>query len=150
MTKFGALCITLGVCAVSLAGIHSAAAQSAPTVKSLCAVGSTRPLALLLREKIKAQYLAAGHKNVIAFVSIKQLRGQLTPVTFANIQGVSGVTVSADGSKVQIGTGTTPVELACNAELPVQIKVSYLPAGTQGPRKTVSVVQKVNFAGYLR
>jgi hypothetical protein len=104
----------------------------------------------LLREKIKSQYLAAGHKSVIAFVGIKQARSQLAPVTFANIQGISGVTVSADGSSVQIGAGTTPVELACNMELSVQIKVSYLPAGTQGPRKTVNATQKMNFAGYLR
>lgn len=151
MRKLSTVLFAFGVVAVSLTGIHSAAAaESAPTVKSLCVVGSTRPLTILLREKIKAQYLAAGHKNVVAFVGIKQVRGQLTPTTFANIQGVSGVTVSADGSGVQIGAGTTPVEIACNSELPVQIRVSYLPAGTQGPRKTVSVVQKINFAGQLR
>jgi hypothetical protein len=152
MRKLGLLFV-FGLSAVvlsSLGNVREVAAQATPTVKSSCAVGSLRPLGLLLREKIKAQYIAAGHKNVFAFVGIKQGRSQLTPVTFANIQGISGVTVSADGSTVQIGAGTTPVELACNMELSVLIKVSYLPAGSQGPRKTVSTTQKMNFSGYLR
>jgi hypothetical protein len=150
MRKLGLLVFACSAVALLLGHVHEAAAEATPTVKSSCAVGSLRPLSLLLREKIKSQYLAAGHKSVIAFVGIKQARSQLAPVTFANIQGISGVTVSADGSSVQIGAGTTPVELACNMELSVQIKVSYLPAGTQGPRKTVNATQKMNFAGYLR
>jgi hypothetical protein len=150
MRKLGSLVFAFSAIAVLLSQVHLAAAQTTPSIKSSCAVGSLRPLSILLREKIKSQYLAAGHKNVVAFVGIKQGRSQLAPVTFANIQGVSGVTVSADGSSVQIGTGSTPVGIACNAELPVMIKVSYLPAGTQGPRKTVSVTQKMNFAGSMR
>lgn len=150
MRKLCSALFALGAITFSLWQAQTAAAELTPTVKALCAVSSVRPLSLLMREKIKAQYLAAGHKNVIVFVGVKLGRGQLAPLTFANIQGVSGVTVTADGSGVQIGTGSTPVGIACNAELPVQIKVSYLPAGTQGPRKTVNLTQKVNFAGSFR
>jgi hypothetical protein len=150
MRRFGSALVALSAMIVSLTSAHAAPTQQGASVKSICAVGSVRPISILLREKIKAQYIAAGHKNVFAFVSIKPGRSTATPVSYANIQGISSITVSSDGTGVQIAGGAAPVSLSCNVELPVTIKVSFSPAGSQGPRKTVTATQNMNFEGSFR
>jgi len=150
MKKLLSLVTLFSVAVASPSASYAASPVAGATVKSQCSVGATRAMNILLRDKIKSQYEAAGHKNVVAFVAIKTPRTTPQSITYQNIAGISAINVSADGSTVSLATGAAPVSLACAIELPVLIKVSYLPANSKGPRKSVNVTQKVTFQGSFK
>ncbi len=150
MNKVLSLVTIVSLALVSRVGVaQEGKAATAASVKSTCVVGSLRPVGLLLREQIRSQYAAAGHKNVFVSIGAKAGRTQSQAITYSNIQGLSGVTVAADGSTVAVGTNSTPISLRCSVELPVTIKVSYVPStGTE--RKTITATQKMVFDGFFR
>jgi hypothetical protein len=151
LRRLFALVIALSAVVVSQpAFAQSGSTGSSASVKSACAIGSLRPIGILLRQKIISQYTAAGHKNVFVSITAKSGRKQSQSLTFSNIQGITGVNVAADGSTVSIGTNSTPISLRCSVELPVVIKVSYVPAGTATARKTVTSTQTMVFDGFFR